>query len=75
MTAPLQRDSRIIHRAHPEYGFGIIRYVEEDAFGDTRLQVSFDHLDLLQTVVPESILFDIADDAKAILRVGTMNDA
>jgi len=55
MTAPLQRDSRIIHRAHPEYGFGIIRYVEEDAFGDTRLQVSFDHLDLLQTVVPEEV--------------------
>ncbi|MBI4660371.1 MAG: DEAD/DEAH box helicase [Verrucomicrobia bacterium] len=40
-------NSRVIHRAHPEYGFGLVRYVEEDAFGDQRLQVAFDHLDNL----------------------------
>lgn len=46
-------NSRVIHRAHPEYGFGLVRYVEEDAFGNVRLQVSFDHLDGLEIVTPE----------------------
>jgi superfamily II DNA or RNA helicase len=55
MNAPLQTNARIIHRSHPEYGFGIVRYVEEDAFGDTRLQVAFDHLDQLVIVAPGEV--------------------
>lgn len=55
MSIPLQTNSRTIHRAHPEYGFGIVRYVEEDAFGEPRLQVSFDHLDHLENVAPDQV--------------------
>src|ERR1035441_7606822 len=55
MIAPLQANSRIIHLSHPEYGFGLVRYVEEDAFGDTRLQVAFDHLDQLVIVAPGEV--------------------
>jgi superfamily II DNA or RNA helicase len=55
MIAPLQANSRIIHHSHPEYGFGLVRYVEEDAFGDTRLQVAFDHLDQLVIVAPGEV--------------------
>jgi superfamily II DNA or RNA helicase len=67
MSTTLQTNSRIIHRAHPEYGFGIVRYVEEDAFGETRLQVSFDHLDQLVIVAPSEveIVQDSLTDAKA----------
>ena len=54
-TATLTPNTRIIHRAHPEYGFGLVRYVEEDAFGETRLQVSFDHLDNLENVAPDQV--------------------
>ncbi|RME94617.1 MAG: hypothetical protein D6766_05355, partial [Verrucomicrobia bacterium] len=50
-----QPNTRVIHRAHPEYGFGVVRYVEEDALGDTRLQVAFDHLDQLHGVRPEEV--------------------
>lgn len=53
-TAP-QPNTRVIHRAHPEYGFGVMRYVEEDALGETRLQVAFDHLDQLQGLSPEEV--------------------
>ncbi|HND21431.1 MAG TPA: SNF2-related protein, partial [Acidobacteriota bacterium] len=55
MSTPLQTNARIIHRSHPEYGFGLVRYVEEDAFGETRLQVAFDHLDQLVIVAPNEV--------------------
>jgi hypothetical protein len=48
-------NTRVIHCAHPEYGFGIVRYVEDDAFGEVRLQVAFDHLDNLQNLPPEEV--------------------
>ena len=32
-----------------------MRYVEEDAFGEVRLQVQFDHLDNLENVAPEDV--------------------
>ena len=51
----LRPNTRVIHRAHPEYGFGLVRYVEEDAFGDVRLQVGFDHLDPLENVAPDHL--------------------
>jgi superfamily II DNA or RNA helicase len=67
MSTSLQTNSRIIHRAHPEYGFGLVRYLEEDAFGDTRLQVSFDHLDQLVIVAPNDVALvqDALADATA----------
>lgn len=39
--------TRVVHRPNPQFGFGVVKYVEEDAFGETRLQVSFDHIDPL----------------------------
>jgi len=53
--APLGPNSRVIHRAHPEYGFGLVRYVEEDVFGELRLQVAFDHVDNLENVAPGEV--------------------
>jgi superfamily II DNA or RNA helicase len=47
-AATIKPGTRVIHRDHPEYGFGVVRYVEEDALGEERLQVAFDHLDVLQ---------------------------
>ncbi len=66
-TASLPPNTRVIHRAHPEYGFGIVRYVEEDALGEARLQVAFDHLDQLQPLRPEEVeaVPDPMDDAAA----------
>src|SRR3954470_8966107 len=55
MTAQPDATTRVVHRTHPEFGFGIIRYVEEDAFGDARLQVAFDHLDQLLNVGPQEV--------------------
>jgi len=67
MSVSIQTNSRIIHCTHPEYGFGIVRYVEEDAFGDTRLQVSFDHVDQLVLVAPNEVdqVQDALTDATA----------
>jgi len=50
-----QPNGRVLHRGHSEYGFGIIRYVEEDPFGESRLQVAFDHLDNLESVAPGDV--------------------
>ncbi len=55
MITTFQPGNRVIHNAHPEYGFGMVRYVEEDAFGDMRLQVAFDHVDNLETVAPPDL--------------------
>lgn len=55
MTAPLQPNARVIHRQHPEFGFGTLRYVDEDPFGDVRLQVAFDYLDNLENVAPSEL--------------------
>lgn len=55
MTAPLQPNARVIHRQHPEFGFGTVRYVDEDPFGDVRLQVGFDYLDNLENVSPSEV--------------------
>ncbi len=62
-----QPNARVLHRAHPEYGFGLVRYVEEDALGETRLQVAFDHLDQLQALRPEEVepVPDPLEDAAA----------
>lgn len=67
MSATIQPNTRVIHRVHPEYGFGIVRYVEEDAFGHERLQVAFDVLDNLENVNPEhlEIVPDPIEDAVA----------
>jgi superfamily II DNA or RNA helicase len=55
MSEHFPPNTRVIHLTHPEYGFGLVRYVEEDAFGETRLQVAFDHLDNLENVTPEHV--------------------
>jgi superfamily II DNA or RNA helicase len=47
--------ARVLHRLHPELGFGTIKYREEDAFGDVRYQVSFDHVDRLEALAPGEI--------------------
>lgn len=62
-----QPNTRVLDRAHPEYGFGVVRYVEEDALGKTRLQVAFDHLDSLQALRPEEVesVADPLEDAAA----------
>ncbi|MGH7989939.1 MAG: SNF2-related protein, partial [Limisphaerales bacterium] len=55
MSTNLRPNTRVVHRSHPEFGFGIVRYEEEDAFGDARLQIAFDHLDQLQNVAPNEV--------------------
>ena len=67
MSTTILPNTRVIHRAHPEFGFGLVRYVEADAFGDERLQISFDHLDNLENVAPEhvEVVFDPLADAAA----------
>lgn len=42
-SQPLQNGSRVFYATHPEYGFGIVKLIEEDAFGDTRCHVAFEH--------------------------------
>lgn len=71
-TATLTPNTRVIHRAHPEFGFGLIRYVEEDAFGNERLQVTFDHRDNLENVVPADL--EPVPDALADARAGRWGD-
>lgn len=68
MIAPsVQPPARVLHRAHPEYGFGVVRYVEEDVLGAVRWQVAFDDLDALQGVRPEEVeaVPDPLEDAAA----------
>src|ERR1039458_4309215 len=59
-STTLTPNTRVVHRTHPEYGFGLVRYVEEDAFGEVRLQVAFDHLDGLENVAPDQL--DVVGD-------------
>ncbi|MBM3831835.1 MAG: DEAD/DEAH box helicase [Verrucomicrobia bacterium] len=63
MSSTFQPQTRLFHRTHPEYGFGLVRYVEEDAFGELRMQVSFDHLDQLLNVAPSEV--EICQDPMA----------
>jgi superfamily II DNA or RNA helicase len=72
MSTTLQSNTRVIHRTHPEYGYGLVRYVEEDAFGDVRLQVSFDHLDNLENVAPDQV--EIVGDPLADAAAGRWGD-
>lgn len=72
MSTTLQPSARVIHRTHPEYGFGLVRYVEEDAFGDQRLQVAFDHLDNLENVAPAEV--EIVPDPLADAATGRWGD-
>lgn len=72
MSANFPQNTRVIHRTHPEYGFGLVRYVEEDAFGEVRLQVGFDHLDNLENVAPEHV--EIVADALADAAAGKWGD-
>lgn len=72
MSANFPPNTRVIHRTHPEYGFGLVRYVEEDAFGELRLQVGFDHLDNLENVAPEHV--EIVGDALADAAAGKWGD-
>lgn len=72
MDSPCTSNARVIHRTHPEYGFGLVRYVEEDAFGDQRLQVAFDHLDNLENVVPAEV--EIVSDPLADAATGRWGD-
>jgi superfamily II DNA or RNA helicase len=68
----LPPNTRIIYRTHPEYGFGLVRYVEEDAFGGVRLQVAFDHLDGLENVAPDQL--DVVGDSLADAAAGRWGD-
>lgn len=45
----------VIYNGHPEWGFGTVKQVEEDDFGDMRLQVAFDHENKRQPCSPESL--------------------
>src|SRR6266487_3619818 len=72
MSELLQPNTRVIHRTHPEYGFGLVRYVEEDAFGDARLQVAFDHLDNLENVAPDQV--EVVPDPLADAVAGRWGD-
>lgn len=72
-STPIAPNARVIHRAHPEYGFGLVRYVEEDAFGEGRLQVAFDHLDNLENVAPEQV--EVVGDPLADAAGGRWGDA
>lgn len=65
-------NTRVIHRTHPEHGFGLVRYVEEDAFGDVRLQVAFDHLDNLENITPEQL--EVVGDPVADAVAGRWGD-
>jgi superfamily II DNA or RNA helicase len=56
MQVPLNIGDRVIYRQHPELGYGILKLVEQDALGETRCQVSFDHIDNYETVRPEELL-------------------
>jgi len=46
---------RVIHRPRPELGFGRVRLVEEDAFGESRCQVEFEHHDGYLAVPPAEL--------------------
>ncbi len=73
MTATtLTPNTRVIHRTHPEYGFGLVRYLEEDAFGEVRLQVAFDHLDNLENVAPKEV--EVVPDPLAEAAAGRWGD-
>ncbi|MBT7064882.1 MAG: DEAD/DEAH box helicase [Verrucomicrobia bacterium] len=57
MTSPtaLTQGDRVFHRDHPEYGFGLVRYVEDDILGGKRIQVDFENLVSLQTALPADL--------------------
>ncbi len=46
---------RVILRPRPELGFGRVRLIEEDAFGETRCQVEFEHRDGYLAVPPAEL--------------------
>lgn len=44
--------ARVISKAHPEYGFGIVKLRDENALGEIVFHVSFDHTDRLVLLPP-----------------------
>ncbi len=57
MTTGLSIDvgARVVHNTRPELGFGWVKYLEEDVFGDARVQVDFENESTLQTISPEEV--------------------
>ena len=51
-----------MHTKQPELGYGWVRYVEEDVFGEDRVQVNFENASVLQTVLPDELA--LLDDFK-----------
>jgi superfamily II DNA or RNA helicase len=72
MEASIPVNARVMHRKSPELGFGVVRYVEEDALGDLRLQIAFDHLDELRIVAPEDV--ELVEDALVAAQAGHWGD-
>jgi len=72
MEASVPVNSRVIHRKSPELGFGLVKYIEEDALGDVRLQVAFDHLDELRVVAPGDV--ESVEDPLAATLAGNWGD-
>ena len=55
-TNPLQLGTRVLYADHPEYGFGIVKLVEDNLLDDCRTcQVAFEWMSGLQSV-PETAL-------------------
>ena len=56
MIMPIQHNQRVYHPKHPEYGYGIVRLIEESVLSDERIcQVAFEWVPGL-TAVPELAL-------------------
>lgn len=51
----MKAGARVVHRQHPEYGYGTIKYEEENVLGERRLQVTFDYLDTLVELTSEQV--------------------
>ncbi len=45
---PIPVNAIVINKEHPEYGYGIVKRLDEDPFGDTVIEVSFDHKDTIE---------------------------
>ena len=55
-AAKVTQGDRVRSQEHPEYGFGLVRYVEDDILGGKRIQVDFENLTTLQTALPDDLV-------------------
>lgn len=52
----INQGSRVFHRTRPEFGFGVVKLMDETPFGEVRCNVAFDYVDGIVPALPDDLV-------------------